>query len=93
MKLNLHLHRSSGGLWDAVLVLSCDNSTGQRRPRDHSHTCVHTMITEQQEKGRLTFDSRGNCTPTYFVVELWKLSFHFLSLEEMILSLLTHRRN
>lgn len=59
-----------------------------------------TPVTEQWPLKNLIFhfdseikEKKKENTPTYFVVDLWKLSFHLLPLEEMILGLLTHRRN
>lgn len=48
-----------------------------------------------EEAQPIHFDGRIETynMPTYFVVDLWELSFHFLPLEEMILGLLAHRRN
>lgn len=93
MKCSLYLHGSPGRLWDAIFILSSDNPTGQRGPRDHTNTCDETMTSEESQMIRFGGRIETYNTPTYFVVDLWKLSFHFLPLEEMILSLLAHRRN
>lgn len=36
------------------------------------------------------FREKNSSGLTYLVIKLWQLSFHFVPLEEMILSLLTH---
>ena len=37
-------------------------------------------------------DEALGCRFTYFVVQFWQLNLHFLPLEEVVLSLLTHGR-